>query len=358
MSDWGPRKLSMMPDEIAETVKTIVDSVKAVIAFDIATPPTQTVPREFGCRKCDSMEYVTLADGTLKRCGDADDLVPPGATRNYRFGADYEVKRSVYSPYITATVFALERPFLLHSLIVDDETAEHFEVTNLFLGAESQWHPDHPVPAKRFAAAVENLIVFNKTVPDGNEYQHRIITVQVRNTSSEKRAFNAKVTGLEPVPHADHTDDLVRAVTKCVEAVMPATPTAPREFSCSFEVQPNWTENITIGEKHALPNSGIAGLPETVVHAIGVPKTFYFESLVIDEECLDNFTFEGLFTGSKNCCYVDYRVKPLTCRAFALGNHVFGASLQPGTCVTVQVKNTTDKPLIFKAKAIGREAVV
>lgn len=347
----------MMPDEIDAFAKQIVKEVLAAIKT-LEGPPTSSRPREYGMRALPHQEVVTQPDGSQRfiRVVTENELIPPGEKRFFEFGTDRLAPWSV--EWLPApSEFCIEGLFVLHSLLVDDDAAPHFDVRGVFTKAEAMWLPGCPVPASRFAASLPAPIRFNRPAIDN-------VTVEVKNTSDKPRQFKAKIVGAEPVRPKLDTAPLTDAVTTLVKATTTVPKMRRREYLVEQEIQPgrfaaDFAE-VLFGERHPLPNTGIKGLPESVEHSFGVTLPFFFERLIVDGECAPHFKLIGLFAGDKNQ-FPTTRVgeNGVDCTLFTEDAPPirFGCTVPSPCPVIMHVQNTSNKPQKFRAKVVGQEVV-
>jgi hypothetical protein len=127
-------------------------------------------------------------------------MLDPGAGLYVEYGVDIVVPGTAFPglPETSQTLFGLEHKFELRHLIVDDECASAFDITQVFLGQKSSWRFGVSVPASKFAASVKEKLVFGTVCAEG-----LTINVQVQNKTDKPQRFRAKLVGTDHIAAED-----------------------------------------------------------------------------------------------------------------------------------------------------------
>ena len=159
---------------------------------------TEAVPKS----ELRDREYKICSVSTFSGMGTIDptrEILPhtpvqPDEQFSYIFGVSFVTDAGIQGlPETEVRAFGIDRSFLFESLIVDNDCASHFEISNIFVGAQAMWHTLKAVPATRFSASSSRILF--KCIAQKNV----AINALVKNISKTPQVFRAKIVGKEPV---------------------------------------------------------------------------------------------------------------------------------------------------------------
>lgn len=143
-------------------------------------------PREYG-----------FADSKLlnEKPGAKGHLIEPGAAVYIAFGVEHAIPGTELFgvPSTVQLRYGVEHSFRGSHLIIDDESAKHFDVNQVFFGNRASWGMGAVVPAARFTELSLPWPELNSEAIGPGV----MISVDVVNKTTEPQLFRAKIVGKE-----------------------------------------------------------------------------------------------------------------------------------------------------------------